>query len=116
MKPEHLRPAAERGSQRPAAVIAAALGVVSFAVSIVALGISGNGIWSSPDWRISVPGFVVTAIAAVASIARREARGFPFWLAGIGLAGASLVLGWFLMFAIVIAATVIVILILHAIM
>jgi hypothetical protein len=35
---------------------------------------------------------------------------------GLGIAAASLVLGWFLMLAIVVAVTVVVILILHALM
>jgi len=63
-----------------------------------------------------VPGFALTAIAALASIARREPGAYPLWVAGLGLAALSLVLGWFLLVAIVVAVTVVVILILHALM
>ena len=63
-----------------------------------------------------MPGFAATAIAAGASLARREPRGYLLWAIGLGLAGAALVLGWFLMLAIVAGATAIVILILHALM
>ena len=63
-----------------------------------------------------MPGFAATAIAAVVSLARRERGATALWLVGLGLAAAALVLGWFLMLAIVIGATAIVILILHAVM
>lgn len=115
-KPEHLRPAlASRRAwlaRRPAGGLAAALGLVSFIV----VSIAQRELWSTPDWRISVPGLAVTAVAALISIARREPAGYSLWLVGLGLAGAALVLGWFLMLAIVIGATVVLILILHAVM
>lgn len=114
-KPAHLRPvAARRGwvTQRPAAAVAAVLGLASF---IVVAAVQ-PAVWSTPDWRISVPGLVAAAIAALISLARREPAGYPLWLAGLGLAGAAVVLGWFLIGAIVIGATVVLILILHAVM
>ena len=84
-------------------------------ISFVVVAVTQEQIWSTPDWRISVPGFAVTAIAALASIARRE-RAYPLWLLGLGLAAASLVLGWFLMLAVVIGVTATLILILHSVM
>lgn len=115
-KPAHLRPADTSASswlaQRPASVAAAALGLLAFIV----VAISQTQLWSTPDWRISVPGFVITAAAACVSVARRERGAYPLWLLGVGLAGAALVLGWFLMVAIVIGATAILMLILHALM
>lgn len=115
-KPEHLRPAdASAGAwlgQRPAAAIAAALGLLSFII----VAISQHELWSTPDWRISVPCFAATAAASLASIARRERGAYPLWTIGLGLAAAALVLGWFLMLAIVIGATAILMLILHAVM
>jgi len=115
-KPAHLKPADSSASswlaRRPAALAAAGLGLVAFIV----VAISQSQLWSTPDWRISVPGFVITAAAAGVSIARRERGAHPLWLLGVGLAGASLVLGWFLMVAIVIGATAILMLILHALM
>jgi hypothetical protein len=114
-KPVHLRPSDGGGSwiaKRPAAAIALVLGVLSFLVVAVAHG----QLSSTPDARLSVPGFVATAIAAAVSLARREPQGYWLWALGVGLAGAAIVLGWFLMLAIVVGATAIVILILHAVM
>lgn len=116
-KPAHLRPVdtGHAGSwlaHRPAGVLAAALGLVSFIV----VAVTQSELWATPDWRISVPGFVVTAVAAGASVARRERGAYPLWSIGLGVAAAALVLGWFLMLAIVLGATVVLILILHAVM
>lgn len=114
-KPAHLRPVDPRAgtwlAQRPAGLAAAVLGLLAFVV----VAISQAELWATPDWRITVPGFVVTAIAAGVSIARRERGAYPLWLIGIGLAAAALVLGWFLLFAIVIGATAVVMVILHAV-
>jgi hypothetical protein len=111
-RPDHLAPEEPWLARRKAAAAAVMLGALSFLVVAVAAG----GVGSTPDWRISVPGFALTALAALGSIARREPGAYPLWLAGLGLAGVSLVLGWFLLVAIVIAGTVLVILILHALM
>jgi hypothetical protein len=114
-KPSHLAPAdPSAGSwlaSRPAALAAGVLGLVAFIVVAIASGELG----ATPDWRISVPGFALTAIASIASIARKEHGGYKIWLIGLGLAAASLVLGWFLMVAIVIGVAVVAVLILHAI-
>lgn len=118
-RPPYLRPiAASRWTlpsalaQRPAGAIAAVLGIAAFVV----IAIVQPTLWSTPDWRLTVPGLAATAIAAAISIARREPTAYPLWLLGLGLAGAAVVLGWFLMLAIVIAATVALVLILHAVM
>lgn len=116
VKPSHLRPTSSSRwrwlAQRPAGVLAAAFGLVAFIVVAVAQ----PKLWATPDWRLSVPGLVATAIAALVSLARREHAAYPLWLLGLGLATAALVLGWFLVLAIVIGATVVLILILHAVM
>ena len=115
-KPVHLQP--QDGSawgwlaQRKAATAAAALGLVSFLVVAIAQG----EVWATPDWRVSVPGFVVTAIVSAISLARRERNGYWLWAIGLALAAAAIVLGWFLMIAIVIGAAAVLILILHAVM
>ncbi len=116
-KPEHLKPVADTAAlgwlaQRKAATAAAALGLLSFLV----VAITQGAVWATPDWRISVPGFVLTAIAAAISLARREPQGYWLWAIGLALAAAAIVLGWFLMVALVIAAAAILILILHAVM
>jgi hypothetical protein len=114
-KPEHLRdvPMSRRQwfAQRPLAFVCAALGVISFII----VSTTQTRFWSTPDWRISVPCFAVTTIAAVASIARRE-QGAALWAIGLGMAGAALVLGWFMMLAIVVGATVLAMVILSTVM
>lgn len=115
-KPEHLQtvetsPAAWLAA-KPAGCAAAVLGVLSFII----VAVSQGQLWSTPDLRISLPCFAVTGIAALASIARKERGAYVLWISGLGLAAASIVLGWFLMLAIVIAVTVVVMLILHAVM
>jgi hypothetical protein len=111
-KPDHLRPERDWLADHVAGVAALALGVLAFIV----VAISQRELWSTPDWRISVPAFVVTGIAALASIARRERGAYALWLPGLGLAAAALVLGWFLMLAVVVSVTAILILILHSVM
>ena len=112
-KPDHLEPPAthEWLAHHLAGVVALALGVVAFIV----VAVTQDHLWSTPDWRISVPGFVVTLAAAGVAMARRE-KSSAYWIAGLGCAGAALVLGWFLMLAIVIGATALLILILHSVM
>jgi hypothetical protein len=118
-RPAHLRPgvasAASRWAwlaRRPAGTAAALLGLTAFVVVAVAQ----PRVWATPDWHLSVPGAIATAALALISVARREPAAYPLWLVGLGLAGAALVLGWFLMLAIVIGVTVVLILILHAVM
>ena len=117
-KPQHLRPvsdttAAEWLARRKAAVAAGVLGVASFAV----VAITAGEPWATiPDWRVSVPGVALTALASLVSLLRREPGGYWIWGLGLGLAAASLVLGWFLMVAIVIGAAIVLIAVLHAVM
>lgn len=115
-KPPHLRPETSAGGgwliRRAAAVVALAFGALSFTLTAV---LSGQ-LSTTPDPRLTVPGFAAAAIATAISIVRREPRAYWLWALGLGLAAAALVLGWFLMIAIVIGATAIVILILHAVM
>jgi hypothetical protein len=114
-KPAHLRrvPSSRRKwlKQRPFSLAACALGVISFIV----VAITQQPLWSTPDWRISVPGFAITAMAALISMVRRE-HGPGFWALGVGIAGAALVLGWFMMLAIVIGVTFLLMLILSTVM
>lgn len=107
-KPDHLQAAHRRS---PVAIVALVLGVAAFVVVMVAQ----RELWSTPDWRVSVPGFALTFIASVASLARRE-KGYAWWIVGLALAAASLVLGWFLMIAVVVAVAAILMLILHTVM
>ena len=113
-KPEHLRAATTtRGylATRPAGLAALALGVLAFIV----VAITQNQIGTTPDWRISVPGFALTAAATIVSLVRRELAQM-LWLVGLGLAAASLVFGWFVLLAIVLGVTLLVMLIVHTVM
>ena len=60
-------------------------------------------------------GLFFIVIAALISLFRRE-HGPGFWALGIGFAGAALVLGWFMMLAIVIGATFLLMVILSTVM
>ncbi len=110
-RPPHLRPEGEAGwvAQRPFAVAAAVAGVLAFAIA----GLSTSEVWAMPDLRISVPGLCLTAGLAISSLARRETGAWPLWLLGLGLATSAIVLGYFLVVAIVVAAAVILVWILH---
>jgi hypothetical protein len=114
-KPDHLRDVPSTRmqwiAQRPAGLAALVLGVLAFIVVTV----SQQEMWTTPDWRISVPGFAATAVASLASLARRE-KAHWLWVVGLGLAAATLVLGWFMMLAIVVGATAILMLILNTLM
>jgi len=114
-KPDHLRrvPTSRKKwlKQRPFALASCALGLISFIV----VAASQHTFWSAPDWRISVPCFAVTAFAALISLVRRE-HGPGFWALGVGMAGAALVLGWFMMLGIVIGGTLLLMLILSTVM
>lgn len=110
-RPDHLRDDADWLALHAAGAVSLVLGILAFVV----VAVTQDQLWSTPDPRISVPAFAVTAIAAGISLARRE-RAVPLWLGGLGLAGAALVLGWFLMLAIIVGATAVLILILHSVM
>jgi hypothetical protein len=115
-KPEHLQPVAPATplawlARRPAAVVAALLGVLSFAI----VAITQPELWTTPDWRVSLPGFAAAVIASIVSLARRE-RGYWLWGLGLAIAAAALVLGWFMMVAAIVIAATVLIMILHAVM
>ena len=111
MRPDHLRETAPDLRHKAWAIVALATGALAF----ILCAVSQPRMWSAPDPRLSIPGFSLTLAAGVTSWLRRE-RAYPLWLAGVGLAAAAMVLGWFLMLAIVIGATVVVIAILHAVL
>jgi hypothetical protein len=93
------------------AVVALAVGACGF----IAAAIAQDHVFGPANLALGLPAFGLALAAAVASHLRRE--GAPaLWLAGLGLAAAALVLGWFLLVAVVVAATCAVIVILHAVM
>jgi len=111
-KPDHFGPVPNQWLAKHAAgALALVLGMLAFTV----VAVTQDQLWATPDWRISVPAFAVTSIAALVAIARRE-HSSTYWLLGLGMAAAALVLGWFLMLAIIVGATAVLILILHSVM
>jgi hypothetical protein len=106
-RPDHLAPPPGRA----AAIVALALGILAFVLAAAVR----DRLWAPTDLRVGLPGFFATATAAAISFVRRE-RAWGLALAGLGMAGAGLVLGWFLMFAIILGATALVIVILHHLM
>jgi len=90
IRPDHLRPEGEVGVaawllRRRAAVAAGVLGVVAFCV----VAIVQPELWATPDWRVSVPGFAITAVASIVSLVRREPGGYWIWAIGLALAAAG---------------------------
>ncbi len=115
-KPDHLQPTEEESAgawiaRRKFAFAAGVIGVLSFLVVAIA-----QRDWETPDWRISLPGFVLAAIASGMSLARREPKGYWVWGLGLGIAAAAIVLPWFFMFAVVVAGAALLMMILHAIL
>lgn len=102
---------ATKGTGRVYALAAVAIAVISFIVVAIAHGT----VASLPPWYLSAPGALGTAVCAGISIARREHQ-YALLALALALAGAAVVLGWFLILSVVIAATAVVILILHGLM
>lgn len=93
------------------ALAAFAVGAIGFAVALLAT----QPVWTTPDWRVTLPAFVLAAAATAGSFLRREPTR---WLGvlGVGMAAASTVLGWLLLMAIVAVVTAAVILVLSLVM
>ena len=105
------------GTERAPGFLASAATIVSLAVGTAALIAAywlqfhdGRDITRVPDVRVMLPLFAVAAVAGIVALVRREPRpALP--ILGIALAGAGVVLGWFLLVLAVAAATSIVLLI-----
>jgi len=114
-KPEHLRPVDPSAgawlASRPAALVACVLGLLSF----IAVAVGQGELWATPPWYLWAPGLALTVIATAVSVGRRE-RGHGLWLIGLGIAAAATVLGWFVLISIVVIATAVLMVILHALM
>ena len=112
-KPDHLAGPLrhEWKATHAAGIVTLVLGVVTLIVTLIAQ----HQLWSTPDWRITVPGFALTLVAALLAIVRKE-KSSTYWLLGLGLAGSALVLGWVMMLAIILGVMLALILILHSVM
>lgn len=113
---EPLRPVAATPNRNWFAQHAVGLAtLVIGAAAFVAASLSTDAVWTFPDLRLTLPFFVAALVGTVVSLARRE--GLPVLpLAGLGLAGVALVMGWFLVMAVIVAVTAVVILIMTAVM
>jgi hypothetical protein len=94
-----------------AGAVALAIGVIGFA----AIAFTQDPMWATPALRHSILLVAAAAIAAAVSLVRREGL-IALPLAGVGLAAATFVLGWFLLTLAVIAGTAALILILSQVM
>jgi len=94
-----------------AGLLALAIGVAGFVV----VAVRQEELWSQPDWQLTVPFLVASAIAATVAVVRRESH---LWLPllGVGLAAAATVLGVVVVFGAVVLVTAAVILILSGVM
>lgn len=115
-----LRPAAAAAGPEPAAqwlarnatgLAALIVGAVGFVVTFMVQ----DPMWSMPDHRLTVPFFGLALVLAVVSVARREGT-LVLPVAGVALAALAMVLGWFLVMAMIIAVAAIVILIMSMVM
>lgn len=73
-----------------AGLVAMTVGAVAFIVVVI----RQKELWSQPDVRLTVPLFVATLVPAAISFVRKEGS-YALPLLGLGLAGASIVMGWF---------------------
>jgi hypothetical protein len=113
-KPTHFAVAEGHGrwlARNTASLAALAIGVIG----LVVVTVSQDALWTTPDPRLTVPLLAAAATASTIAIVRRE-KAYPAWLVGLGVSLATLVLGWFVMVAIVVVATAILVAILHAVM
>jgi len=112
-----LTPVAGAGARRrwirahAAGLVALMVGLSSF----VAGAIGQPRLMAAPDWHVTVPCLIAAALATAVSLVRRESS-IALPLVGLGLAAVAAVLGWFLVVAIIVAATAAVIVILHQVM
>ncbi|MEZ4403163.1 MAG: hypothetical protein R3B06_24275 [Kofleriaceae bacterium] len=115
-----LRPAAAAAGHEPAPQWLArhAVGLAALVVGAVGFVVTfmfQEPLWSMPDRRLTVPFFVATLVLAVIAVARREGN-LILPLAGLALATLAMVLGWFLVMAIIVGVTAVLILILSMVM
>jgi hypothetical protein len=115
-----LRPAAAAAGPEPAAqwlaknatgLAALIVGAVGFVVTFMVQ----DPLWSMPDHRLTIPFFGLALVLAVVSVARREST-LVLPVAGVALAALAMVLGWFLVMALIVAVAAIVILIMSMVM
>lgn len=117
--PPPLRPASRVPGPVPLGpwVAAHAFGLIALAIgaaAFITVTLRADALWAMPDWRVSVPFFVAALVTGVVALARREGPMLP--LAGVGLAAIAMVLGWFLVMAIIVAVVALLILILSVVM
>ena len=104
-------PAAQWLAKNATGLAALVVGAVGFVVTFMVQ----DPLWSMPDHRLTVPFFGLALVLAVVSVARREST-LVLPVAGVALAALAMVLGWFLVMALIVAVAAIVILIMSMVM
>jgi hypothetical protein len=98
-----------------AGLAAVTLGLVAIAVASLIYWTGEGEVLRQPNPWVTTPLLVVTLVAAVASLVRREGV-YTLSAVGVGLAAAAMVIGWTLVVGAVALVTVLAILLLHQLM
>ena len=114
-----LRPASAPAPEAAGAWAARhALGLAALVVGAVGFVVTfmvQDPLWSMPDARLTVPFFGLALVLAVVSVARKEGT-LLLPITGLALAALAVVLGWFLVMAIIVAVAALLILIMSMVM
>lgn len=98
-------------ARHPLGLAALVIGAVGFVVTFLVQ----DPLWSMPDHRLTVPFFGAALVLAVLSIARKEGT-LILPVTGLALATLAIVLGWFLMMAIIVGVAAVLILIMSMVL
>lgn len=98
-------------ARHPLGLLALVVGAVGFVVTFMVQ----DPLWSMPSPRLTVPFFGAALVLAVVSIARKEGL-LILPITGLALATLAIVLGWFLMMAIIVGVAALLILIMSVVM
>lgn len=93
----------------------AGIGLVAIAAASSVYMASGDDPARIPDVRLTAPFLVAALAATIASLVRREGA-YALSLGGCALAGAAMVLGWFIVVGAIALAAALIILVMHAIL
>lgn len=98
-------------ARHPLGLAALVIGAVGFVVTFMVQ----DPLWSMPAPRLTVPFFGAALVTAVLSVARKEGT-LILPITGLALATLAIVLGWFLMMAIIVGIAAILLLIMSMVM
>ena len=97
--------------RHPMGLAALVIGAVGFVVTFMVQ----DPLWSMPEPRLTVPFFGAALVLSVLSVARKEGT-LILPITGLALATLAIVLGWFLMMAIIVGVAALLILIMSMVL